>query len=86
MSDGDRMPKIDLKSSPKLSRTEIDFMKIIEKQNLERVAKLKRMRRNNVLTGCFLGAGVLSIYIYSMWAVQQERFLDDFNEPEKTVN
>lgn len=85
MSDSDRMPKVDLKSG-KLSQTELDFMRIIEKQNLERVQKLKRLRRNNVLTGSLLGVGVLSIYLYSMWAVQQERFLDDFNEPEKTAN
>lgn len=85
MSDGERMPKIDLKTH-KLSQTEIDFMKIIEKQNLERVQKLKRLRKNNIITGCFLGAGVLSIYLYSMFAVQQERFLDDFSEPEKTTN
>lgn len=85
MSDGDKMPKVDFKSS-NLSQTELDFMRIIEKQNLQRVHKLKRIRRNNVVTGCVLGAGVFSIYLYSMFAVQQERFLDDFNEPEKTVN
>lgn len=87
MSDGDKMPKVDLKStSHKLSQTDLDFMKIIEKQNLQRVHKLQRMRRNNIITGCILGGSVLSIYLYSMFAVQQERFLDDFNEPEKTLN
>lgn len=85
MSDGDRMPKVDFKSG-KISQTELDFMRIIERQNLERVQKLKRLRRNNIITGSLLGVGVLSIYLYSMWAVQQERFLDDFNEPEKTAN
>lgn len=87
MSDGDKMPKVNLKDSGrKLSQTELDFMKIIEKQNLQRVQKLQRMRRTNIITGCLLGGGVLSIYLYSMFAVQQERFLDDFNEPEKTIN
>lgn len=85
MSDGDRMPKVDLKSA-NISQTERDFMRLIEKQNLERVQKLKRLRKNNVITGCLLGGGVLSIYLYSMFAVQQEHFLDDFNEPEKTIN
>lgn len=81
------MPKVNLKDSGrKLSQTELDFMKIIEKQNFQRVQKLQRMRRTNIITGCLLGGGVLSIYLYSMFAVQQERFLDDFNEPEKTIN
>lgn len=86
MSDGDRVPKIDGKAAHKLSQIELDFMRIIEKQNLERVQKLKRVRKNNIITGCLLGTGVLSIYLYSMFAVQQEKFLDDFSEPEKTVN
>jgi hypothetical protein len=35
----------------KLKQTEVDFMKIIEEQNLQRVLKLKRTRKNNILTG-----------------------------------
>jgi len=82
MSGGDRMPKIDVN---KLKQTDLDFMKYIELQNLERVKKLKRVRRNNIITGCLLGAGVLSIYAYTMFAVRQESFLDDFDEPVKTI-
>ncbi|KAF2904698.1 hypothetical protein ILUMI_01480 [Ignelater luminosus] len=78
----DRMPKID---TSKLKQVELDFMKHIEQQNLERVQKLKRIRRNNIITGCLLGVGVLSIYGYTMYAVRQESFLDDFDEPAKTV-
>lgn len=82
MSEGDRMPKIDLS---KLKQTELDFIKQIEKQNFERVQKLKKLRRTNVITGSLIGAGVLSIYFYSMWAVKQESFLDDFDEPAKII-
>lgn len=86
MSDGDKMPKVNVKDlSHKLSKSDLDFMKIIEKQNLERVQRLQRIKKNNIVTGSLLGAGVLGIYLYSMFAVQQERFLDDFNEPEKTI-
>lgn len=88
----------------KLKQTEIDFMKLIEEQNLQRVLKLKKTRKNNILTGEFrkfrkisstslifvffyigflLGGAVLGIYGYSMFAVQQEKFLDDFDEPAK---
>ena len=35
----------------KLKQTEIDFMKLIEQQNFERVKKLQRTRKNNILTG-----------------------------------
>lgn len=77
----DRMQKVqDLK---KLKPTELEFIKEIERQNLERVAKLKRVRRNNIITGSLLGIGVLAIYGYSMYAVKQETFLDDFEEPKK---
>lgn len=77
-------------------------MKLIEEQNLQRVLKLKKTRKNNILTGEFrknrkiastslifvflgflLGGAVLGIYGYSMFAVQQEKFLDDFDEPAK---
>lgn len=74
--------KIDLS---KLRQVELDFIKQIEKQNFERVQKLKRIRRNNIITGCLVGAGVLSIYGYTIWAVRQESFLDDFDEPAKII-
>lgn len=82
MSADDRMPKIDL---TKLKQTDLDFMRFIEKQNRERVEKLKRLRRNNLITAGLLGCGVFSIYFYSMFAVKQETFLDDFDEPVKTL-
>lgn len=34
-------------------------------------------------SGCILGGTVLSIYLYSMFSVKQEKFLDDFEEPKK---
>jgi cytochrome c oxidase assembly factor 3, animal type len=35
----------------KLKQSEIDFMKLIEEQNVQRVLKLKKTRRNNIFTG-----------------------------------
>lgn len=78
----DRMPKIDLS---KLSKTDLDFIRHVEKQNLERVQKLKLLRRKNLITGGLLGAFVFGIYGYTMYAVKQESFLDDFDEPLKTT-
>ncbi|XP_018800990.1 PREDICTED: cytochrome c oxidase assembly factor 3, mitochondrial [Bactrocera latifrons] len=70
-------------NAPKLDKAQLEFMKIIEQQNLVRVEKLQRIRRNNLITAGILGASVLGIYAYSMLSVQQEDFLDDFEEPKK---
>lgn len=76
------MPKIDIS---KLKQADLDFMKYIEQQNRERVLKLTRIRRNNIFTGCLLGLSVLGIYGYTILSVKQESFLDDFEEPAKTI-
>lgn len=76
------MPKIDIS---KLSDREILYIKEVERKNLERVEKFRRMRRNNRITGSLLGLLAISIYGYSMYAVKQETFLDDFEEPQKII-
>lgn len=78
----DHMPKVDAdKDKPRLTQSQLNYMKYIEQQNLERVQKLKRLRRNNILTGLTLGAAVFGIYAYTILSVKQETFLDDFDEP-----
>lgn len=71
---------------PQLSAAQLKFMQLIEAQNLERIAKLDRIRRRNTLTGWGLAAAVVGIYTYSIFAVKQEKFLDDFDEPEKVID
>ncbi|XP_016992145.1 cytochrome c oxidase assembly factor 3, mitochondrial [Drosophila rhopaloa] len=84
MSASEQGPKIKYgDSAPKLDKAQLQFMKLIEEQNLDRVQKLKRIRRNNLLTAGALGVSVLAIYGYSIFSVQQEKFLDDFEEPKK---
>lgn len=80
MGDAEQMPKLNL-NKDNLNKSVIDYMKIVEEQNRKRVEKLKRIRRNNLLTAFGLGFGVLSIYGYSIFAVRQETFLDDFERP-----
>ncbi|XP_059622366.1 cytochrome c oxidase assembly factor 3, mitochondrial [Phlebotomus argentipes] len=74
-------------SDPKrqLRPTQVDFMRLIEQQNLERVQKLKKTRKNNLITALSLGGTCIAIYAYSMLAVKQEKFLDDFEEPAKVL-
>nr|CAD7421333.1 unnamed protein product [Timema poppensis] len=75
MADKESMPKVDFeKDKAKFKNTAVDYIKLIEKLNLERVQKLQRIRRNNIITGCVLGA------------IKQETFLDDFDEPATTSN
>ncbi|KAK3871499.1 hypothetical protein Pcinc_023354 [Petrolisthes cinctipes] len=75
-----QMPKLDLqRDSQQLSRAQMDYMKIIENQNLERVRKLATQRRSNILVGTLLGLGVAGIYSYSIYAVKQEKFLDELD-------
>ncbi|TDG43964.1 hypothetical protein AWZ03_009599 [Drosophila navojoa] len=84
MSASEQGPKIKYgETAPKLDKAQLQFMKLIEEQNLDRVQKLKRVRRNNLLTAGALGFSVLAIYGYSIFSVQQEKFLDDFEEPKK---
>lgn len=87
MGDNEQMPKVDLlKDKANISRTTVDYMKIVEKENLRRVQELQKLRQRNVRTGLMLGAGVLGIYLYTIFAVRQEKFLDDFDEPATTSN
>ncbi|XP_061715553.1 cytochrome c oxidase assembly factor 3, mitochondrial [Cydia pomonella] len=77
-------PKINLETKdPLLKKAELEYMKIIEQKNRERVQKLQAIAKKNRITGFAIGAGVFSIYLYSIFAVKQETFLDDFNEPAK---
>jgi hypothetical protein len=82
MSNTNRMPKVD---PVKLKQSEVDFIKFVEKQNLDRVRKLQTLRRKNLITVSLLGLGVLSIYGYSIYSVKQENFLDDFEVPATTT-
>lgn len=69
-----------------LKQSEIDFMKILEKRNLERATKLRRQKTLNNRVGLAIGGTVLGIYLYTILAVKQEKFLDDFTEPTKISN
>ncbi|CAK1550652.1 unnamed protein product [Leptosia nina] len=84
MGDSNFNPKIPSgEQNPVLKKAELDYMKIIEQKNRERVAKLQQTAKRNRITGLSIGAGVFGIYLYSIFAVKQETFLDDFEEPAK---
>lgn len=87
MGENEQMSKVDLvKDKANISRITVDYMKILEKENLRRVETLQKLRQRNVRTGFLLGTGVLAIYLYTIFSVRQEKFLDDFDEPTITSN
>ncbi|KAJ9590947.1 hypothetical protein L9F63_016045 [Diploptera punctata] len=76
MGDNEQMKKVDLvKDKANISRTTVDYMKIVEKENLRRVQELRKIRQRNVRTGLILGGGVLGIYLYTIFSVRQEKVL-----------
>ncbi|XP_015175866.1 PREDICTED: cytochrome c oxidase assembly factor 3, mitochondrial [Polistes dominula] len=84
--DKDQMPKVNWETDiDKINSNNILLMKEIEKKNSERVQQLLKLKRSNKILGSILGVTVLSIYCYTIYTVKQEKFLDDFNEPEKVI-
>lgn len=80
------MPKVDLiKDGEKLKSIDVVYMKRVEQQNLERAQKVQAYRITNRRTAIGLALGVIGIYAYTIYAVKQEKFLDDFDEPEKII-
>ncbi|KAL1512706.1 hypothetical protein ABEB36_002252 [Hypothenemus hampei] len=78
----DRMPKVDFS---KLKASEREFIQRVSRENAERVAKLQKVKRNNLITAGILGSLVASIYAYTILSIKQETFLDDFEEPAKVT-
>lgn len=80
------MPKVNWTTdSNKINVSNILLMQEIEKKNSERVKQLIKLRRSNKILGSLLGVAVFSIYLYTIYTVKQEKFLDDFKEPEKEI-
>lgn len=76
------MPKV---KPEELKSLDLMFLKRAEEINYQRAIKYQKTRRGNAALGLTLAAGVLGIYFYTMYAVKQETFLDDFNVPETIV-
>ncbi|KAK3595069.1 hypothetical protein CHS0354_043166 [Potamilus streckersoni] len=73
----DRMPKVDMtKEYQNLNETDKYFVKKMERMNTLRAAHISSSRGTARKMGFFLGATVLGIYFYTIFAVKQEKFLD----------
>ncbi|XP_067212427.1 cytochrome c oxidase assembly factor 3, mitochondrial isoform X2 [Linepithema humile] len=81
------MPKVDvLRDAGRLRSTDVVYMKRLEDQNLLRAKRVQAYRKANNRTAIALALGVIGIYTYTIYSVKQEKFLDDFEEPKKTIN
>lgn len=79
---GDRLRKIDLsKDWESLPQAQQLYIKKIIEKNNERYEKEKKLRTHYRISATVLFGIVFSIYFYSMYAVKQEKFLDDFDMP-----
>ncbi|XP_011690899.1 PREDICTED: cytochrome c oxidase assembly factor 3, mitochondrial [Wasmannia auropunctata] len=86
LEQSEAMPKVDiLKDAGRIKSTDKVYMKRMEEQNLQRVKVVQKYRKANNRTAITLGLGVIGIYAYTIYSVKQEKFLDDFEVPEKTI-
>merc|ERR1711997_149072 len=67
----------------KLGKINMDFVRKAEKRNKERATLHRFFRRKDwIIAGTCFGI-VIGIYSYTIFAIQQEKFLDDFDMPEE---
>lgn len=67
----------------KLGKLNMDFVRKAERKNSERAKRHRFFRRGDwMIAGTCFGI-VIAIYGYTIYAIQQEQFLDDFEMPEE---
>lgn len=82
MGDQNEMPKVDF-SRDKNLRFSSFYAQAVERRNVQRTLDWKLKQRRGALVGFGLFGLVVAIYTYSICAVKQETFLDDFEEPPR---
>lgn len=65
-----------------LGDMQMRFVKKAEKMNAERAKEYSSSRRNTVIVGSLCVTIAASIYTYTIYAIKQETFLDDFDMPD----
>jgi cytochrome c oxidase assembly factor 3, animal type len=75
--------KIDLaKDMAKLSPDQKIYIEKLVKKNEERFELQKKLKKHYNITGFILFSIVISIYLYTIFSIKQEKFLEDFDIPE----
>lgn len=73
----------DVKIQKKLGNINMDFVRKAEKKNKVRAKMHRFFRRTDWMIASFCFSLVIGIYGYTMFAIKQERFLDDFEMPDE---
>ncbi|KRX60319.1 Cytochrome c oxidase assembly protein 3, mitochondrial, partial [Trichinella sp. T9] len=60
------------------------FMNTLNQTTAERVGRNRLARQRSNMVGLVLGASALAIYFYTICAIKQETFLDNFEPPNKS--
>jgi len=66
-----------------LGKMNMNFVRKAEKTNKERAKNHKFYRRTDWMIAATCFSIAIGIYSYTMFAIQQEQFLDDFDMPEE---
>jgi hypothetical protein len=64
-----------------LSQSQKRLLERLKKKRVDEVFEDKQLRTTQNRIGILITVFVVTIYAYSMYAVKQETFLDDFDEP-----
>jgi len=82
---GDRvMQQVDVddpRLQAQLGKIQMNIIRKAEEKTEERVAKYKKYRRTDLIVAGTCVSIALGIYAYTMFAIKQENFLDDFEVP-----
>ena len=77
--DDNLMKKVDVN---KLSEVQQMYIKKINQKADQSAFLAKKKKKKGRIIGLSLGAVVICIYAYTMYALKQEKFLDDFELPD----
>lgn len=72
---------INQQHAKKLAALQNAYMDKLNQKTMDKHFKEKRLKKHHRITGALLFVFVVSIYFYSMYAVKQETFLEDFELP-----
>lgn len=65
-----------------LGRIQMSFVKKAEKRNADRAKRHVHFRRGDWMIAGICVAAAVGIYGYTIFAIKQEKFLDDFDMPD----
>lgn len=68
-----------------LGQIQMDFVRRAERLNADRAVRHKKTRRGDWTVAITCVAIAVSIYVYTIYAIKQESFLDDFEMPPDPV-